>query len=206
MARKRSFEGHWVARGSKYTGRITFFLLCVAIGSIISCQNRSHGANDEQGVLEIRVKDHREAIGDFSRLTLKLDKIAVSPKPGLKFWRTGWQNLTPSVDSIDLTKYAGKESVAIFKGTLGAGAFDAIQLKLKDIEGILKKNKRTTEIKNSIKAFKLAFPIKPKSSTVIVLDLEVLDVSDHPPLSYELAMKGWELYVDDKLVGKIPPG
>src|SRR5439155_6141475 len=101
---------------------------CCAIGAILSCQNKSHGANEARGVLEVRVKDHREAIGDFSRVTLKLDKIAISPKPGLKFWRTGWQDLTLSLDSIDLTKYAGKQSVTIFRGTLGAGAFDAIQL------------------------------------------------------------------------------
>ena len=65
--------------------------------------------------MEIRVKDHREAIGDFSRLTLKLGKISISPKPGLAFWKVGWRDLSPAVHVIDLTKYTGKETATVFK-------------------------------------------------------------------------------------------
>ena len=36
----------------------------------------------EQGAFEVRIKDHREAIDDFSRLLLTIDSIAISPKPG----------------------------------------------------------------------------------------------------------------------------
>ena len=68
------------------------------------------GAQAEQGIFEVRIKDHREAIDDFSRLLIILDKIAVSPKPGWKFWQTTWQQFTPSRTSIDLTQYVGKDS------------------------------------------------------------------------------------------------
>ncbi len=57
--------------------------------------------SDEQGTLEIRIKDHREAIADFSNVILTLDAILVSPRPGLKFWQTQWKSLAPSVASLD---------------------------------------------------------------------------------------------------------
>jgi hypothetical protein len=33
-----------------------------------------------------------------------------------------------------------------------------------------------------------------------------MDMSDHPPLGYELAIRGYELYDNGKLVDKVPPG
>jgi hypothetical protein len=163
-------------------------------------------ANPERGLLEIRVKDHREAIGDFSRLTLKLGKIAISPKAGLAIWQVGWRELPPSLQAIDLTKYTGKESATIFKSTIDAGAFDGILLKLDGIEGILKKTQRPASVKDALAPIKLQFSVEPKGKTIIVLDLVVLDMSDHPPRGYELGIKGYELYRNGKMVDKVPPG
>src|SRR6266850_7441087 len=63
---------------------------------------------NDQGVLEIRLKDHREAIDDFAKLGITIDKILISPKPGLMFWQTGWKELTPSTATIDLTQTSTK--------------------------------------------------------------------------------------------------
>src|SRR5437764_12686111 len=63
-----------------------------------------------QGILEVRIKDHREAIGDFAKLILNVDEVLISPKPGLMFWQSGWKRLAVSRQSIDLTKYVGKDS------------------------------------------------------------------------------------------------
>ena len=157
-------------------------------------------------MFEVRVKDHREAIGDFSRLALKLGKIAVSPKPGLAFWKTDWRELTPSLQTIDLTQYTGKESAAIFTGMLDSGAFDGIQLKVDGIEAILNKNRNRVPVKNLLTPIKLSFAVKPKGKTVIILDLVVFDMSDHPPRGYELGVKGYQLFVNGKLLDKVPPG
>jgi hypothetical protein len=156
--------------------------------------------------LEVRIKDHREAIGDFSRLTLKLGKIGISPRAGLAFWKTGWRELRPSVESIDLTKYTGKESVAVFTGKMNPGSFDAIRLDIAALEAIAKKNQRQVPVKNLLTPIKLSFSIEPERKTVIVLDLVVLDMSDHPPRGYELGIKGYELFFDGKLLDKVPPG
>ncbi len=160
----------------------------------------------EQGTFEVRIKDHREAIGDFSQLTLTIGEILISPKPGFKFWQSGWKGLAAAPESIDLTKYVGKNSGRIFRGSLAPGAFDAIHLMLKEVSGLLKKGPRSTKIKNTVGPIKLSFEIRPQGETTIVLDLVVLDMSDHPPRGYELGIQGYELYTNGKLVDKVPPG
>ncbi len=160
----------------------------------------------EQGTFEVRIKDHREAIDDFSRLLLDIDKVAISPKPGLRFWQTSWRELSPSPASVDLTKYLGKESAKIFRADIDAGAFDAFHLKIRSVDGLLKKNQRSAPVKNTIGPVKLSFDIAARGETVLVLDLTVIDFSDHPPRGYELNLKGYELYSNGKLVDKIPPG
>jgi hypothetical protein len=167
---------------------------------------RAAGAAESQGTFEVRIKDHREAIGDFSQVLLTLDEVLISPKPGLKFWQIGWKGLTATPQSIDLTQYVGKNSALIFRGSLSTGTFDAIHLKLREIIGVLKKSQRNAKIKNTVGPIKLPFEIRAQSETTIVLDLVVLDMSDHPPLGYELGVRGYELYTNGKLVDKIPPG
>jgi Domain of unknown function (DUF4382) len=163
-------------------------------------------AAESQGTFEVRIKDHREAIGDFSQLTLTVGELLISPKPGLKFWQSGWKGLAPARESIDLTKYVGKNSVQIFRGSLNTGTFDAIHLKLTEVSGLLKKGQRSIKIKNTVGPIKLPFEIRHQGETAIVLDLVVLDMSDHPPAGYELGIKGYEVYTNGKLVDKVPPG
>lgn len=158
------------------------------------------------GILEVRVKDHREAIGDFSKLEIEIDTIRISPKTGLKFWQMGWKELKPTLSKIDLTKYTGGQTATVFRGEVAQGAFEAVHLKLKRIEGILKKGKGEAPVKNSLRPIKLAFSVGTKNDSLIILDLMILDVTDHPPSGYELHLKGYEVYDDGKLVDKIPPG
>ena len=165
----------------------------------------SGGATNDQGILEVRVKDHREAIGDFSRFTLKLASIGISSATGLAFWRTGWRALTPSVPSIDLTQYTGKQSLAVFTGIVDTGSFDALRLDIAAIDAVSKKSRGPASVKNSLMPIKLSFSIAPQQKTVIILDLVVLDMSDHPPRGYELGIKGYELYRNGKLIDRVPP-
>ena len=164
------------------------------------------GAAESQGILEVRIKDHREAIGDFAKLTLTIGEILISPKPGLKFWRSSWKSLAAAPQSIDLTQYVGKNSVGVFRGNIDTGSFDAVHLNLKEVNGILKKGQRKPQIKNTVGPIKLPFEVRAQGETKIVLDLVVMDMSDHPPRGYELAVKGYELYANGKLVDRIPPG
>ena len=163
------------------------------------------GAQSARGILEIQLKDHREAIDDFTQVKLLIDKILVSPTSGLKFWQTEWQEISPSADAIDLTQFTGKKAARIFRGEVGAGAFDAFNIKIKTITGVLKKTRRGASIKNTVGPVKLAFEVPAQGETLLVIDLVVTDFSDHPPQGYELGIRGYELYTNGKLVGKIPP-
>lgn len=163
------------------------------------------GAESKRGVLEIQIKDHREAIGDFSQVKIVIDKILLSPRAGLKFWQTRWQDIAPSSDSVDLTQFTGKKVARIFRGEMAAGAFDAFNIKIKTITAVLKKTGRSTSIKNTIGPVKLAFEVPAQGETLLVIDLVVTDFSDHPPQGYELGIKGYELYTNGRLVEKIPP-
>ncbi|MGH7886789.1 MAG: DUF4382 domain-containing protein [Candidatus Binatia bacterium] len=163
-------------------------------------------AQREQGTLEIHIKDHRDAIGDFSILNITIEKFLISPKPGLKFWRTDWHGLPATPDTIDLTQYVGGAGVKVFRGAIDAGGFEAFHLKIKRIEGRLKKNQRSATVKNTVGAVKLSFEVYPKGETLLIIDLVVTDFSDHPPRGYELGLKGYELYTGGKLIAKVPPG
>ena len=163
-------------------------------------------AQREQGVLEIQIKDHRDAIGDFAKLNITIEKFLISPKPGLKFWRAGWHELKTASVTIDLTQYVDKRTVKIYRGSIDAGKFDAFHLKIKTIEGLLKTNQRGTPVKNSVLPVKLSFEVAPKGETILLIDLVVTDFSDHPPRGYELGLRGYELYSNGKLIDKVPPG
>ncbi len=178
---------------------ITAIFLCLIFGEA------GLAPGDEQGMLEIRVKDHREAIGDFSKLIVTLDAVLISPRPGLKFWQTQWTSLTPSVPTLDLTQYVEKSSASVLRRAVPSGSFDGIHLKIGTITATLK-NRRSAIVQNKVGPIKLNFETRAHGDTVIVLDLAVLDMSDHPPRGYELNLEGYELYSNGKLIEKIPPG
>jgi hypothetical protein len=159
-----------------------------------------------QGMLEVRIKDHREAIDDFAKLNINIDKILISPKSGLKFWQTSWKEFTPSIPTIDLTEYIGKKTASIFHRAIDAGSFDGFHLKIKNIDALPKKTHPATPVKNTIGPLKLSFQVPVKGATLLVLDLVVTDFSDHPPRGYELGIKGYELFTNGKSIQKVPPG
>jgi hypothetical protein len=206
MERKASLAGSSLARIAQRTRRLSAIISLVVALFSLAPNATVRAADAEQGVLEIRIKDHREAIGDFSRLILTVGQLSISPKAGLASWKVAWRVLPPSVQAIDLTKYTGKESISVFRGAVTAGAFDAVQVKLTGVEGVLKKNQRSAKVKNAVMPIQLSFSVKPKGETIIILDLVVLDLSDHPPRGYELGIKGYEVYTNGKLTVKIPPG
>ena len=181
-------------------------LLTIALALVSSSVLSTSQAAEGQGVLEIQIKDHRDAIGDFDKLNMIIDKVLISPKAGLKIWQTGWKELTATPDTVDLTKYVGKPTARVFRSSIEAGFFDAFHLKLKSIDGVLKKSQKSAPVKNTLAPVKLSFDVPAQGETILVIDLTVVDLSDHPPRGYELGIKGYELYRNGELIRKIPPG
>jgi Domain of unknown function (DUF4382) len=163
-------------------------------------------AERDQGILEIQIKDHREAIDDFAKLNITVDKILISPKPGFKFWQSGWKDLGAPTETIDLTKFVGKKSARVFREAIDAGSFDAIHPRIKNLDGLLKKTQRGAIVKNTIGPLKLSFQVPAQGETLLVLDFVVTDFSDHPPRGYELGIKGYEVFTNGKSIQKVPPG
>jgi len=195
-----------VAQLAKMILRRAPIIISIALLLGICPVTRASAAQREQGILEIQIKDHRNAIGDFAKLDITIGNLSVSPKPGLKFWRTGWHELKATPDTIDLTRYAGGTSVTVYRGAIDAGSFDAFHLKIKRIEGVLKRNKRGAAVKNTVGPVKLAFKVTPQGETLLIIDLVVTDFSDHPPRGYELGLSGYELHTNGKLIERVPPG
>jgi Domain of unknown function (DUF4382) len=184
-------------------GAVTYWVLLVTFFCITPLGCSRQGG---KGVLEVRIKDHRDAIDDFSQARVIIESIRLSPKVGIKFWQLGWIKLNPSLDQVDLTKFVHNTAATIFKGELDAGSFEGFDLKVRDVQGMLKRDGNESPIKNVLTPIALPFSVHPGEVTLIVLDLSVVDMSDHPPEAYELQLEGYEVFNNGKLVDKIPPG
>ena len=157
-----------------------------------------------QGALEVRLKDHREAIGDFLKLEIDVDTVGIHPKGAGR--NQGWVTLKPGRDKVDLTKYTDGKSAFMFEGRVDTGSYEAIDLKIKGLKSVLKETRRQVPVTNHVGPIRLSFSVQQKEKTLIVLDLVVMDRSDHPGRGYQLHIKGYELYTNETLVEKIPPG
>jgi hypothetical protein len=158
------------------------------------------------GILEVRIKDHREAIEDFSNAVITIEAVRISPKVGLKFWKLGWVDLVPSVARVDLTASLDRSAAMVVRRELTPGSFEALDLKLSGISGVLKKDSASVMITNKISPVVLPFSIDSGELTTIIIDLAVMDMSDHPPRAYELQLSGYEVYRNGKLIDRVPPG
>jgi hypothetical protein len=195
-----------VARLCKEVNPAVYFVCCNLVTVFCLFALPALAAERDQGMLEIQIKDHREAIDDFAKLNITVDKILISPKPGLKFWQSGWKDLGAPTQTIDLTKVVGKKAARVLRNAIDAGSFDAIHLRIKHIDGLLKKTQRGAIVKNTVGPVKLSFQVPAQGETLLVLDLVVTDFSDHPPRGYELGIKGYELFSNGKSIQKVPPG
>ena len=152
-----------------------------------------------KGSLEIRVKDHRAAIDDFAQLEVLVESIRLKP-------REGWIDLKPDPALFDLTHYKKGNSVTLFQGEIKSGPFEGFHLKLGKIGGALKKEKSPVEVKNGAGPIQLSFSVEPNKPTLLIIDLEVLDLTDHMGRGYELHINGYEYNKDGKLIDRVPPG
>ncbi len=157
-----------------------------------------------KGTLEVRLKDHREAIGDFLELEIDVDTVGIHPKGAGR--NQGWVTLKTGRDKVDLTKYTDGKSALMFAGKVETGPYEAIDLRIKGLKSILKETRRQVQVTNHVGPIRLVFSVQQKEKTLIVLDLVVMDRRDHPGRGYQLHIKGYELYTNETLIEKIPPG
>ena len=175
-------------------------------GSLSPAAARPSDSGDAStGTLDIHLTDHREAIGDFARLEVEIDSVRLHPKRLLSLRQSDWLDLQPTVAIADLTQYTDRRTLAIWSGELPAGRFEALHLKLKGAEGKLKEPVEDAPVADEAGPIRLPFDIRAGETTRIVVDLVVLDMSDHPNRGYEVHVRGYELYYNDTLADKVPP-
>jgi len=175
---------------------ITFALLaCVGLLVFFASCSSAPG----KGILEIRVKDHRAAIEDFAKLEVPVESIRLKP------WGS-WIDLKPELASFDLTAYKKGNSAIVFKGNIESGSFEGFHLQLGAIAGTLKKGNAEANVKNGVGPIQLSFSVEPNRLTLLIIDLQVLDLADHSGRGYELHMNGYEYNNDGKLIDRVPPG
>ena len=181
----------------------------IALSLALAGCGAASDSNDDAsptGSLEIHLTDHREAIGDFARLDVEIDTVRLHPKRLLSLRKSDWLDLQPDVASVDLTQVTEKRTVAIWRGELPTGRFEALHLKLKRAGGELKESAEAAPVTDEARPIRLPFDIRSNDVTRIVVDLVVLDMSDHPKRGYEVHVRGYELYYNDALADKVPPG
>ena len=186
-----------------------FPALGMALSLVLAACNAPSDSSDgtsPTGTLEIHLTDHREAIGDFARLDVEIDTVRLHPKRLLSLRKSDWLDLQPIVASVDLTQVTEKRTIAVWRGELPTGRFEAVHLKLQGAGGELKGSAGAVPVADEARPIRLPFDIRPNDATRIVVDLVVLDMSDHPNRGYEVHVRGYELYYNDALADKVPPG
>ncbi|MFQ5839365.1 MAG: cytochrome c oxidase assembly protein [Candidatus Methylomirabilales bacterium] len=149
----------------------------------------------DRGQLEIRLKDHREAIFDFSRLELGISQIGI--QRGSRPQAGAWMVFALSKRRVDLTRLVEGRYAVIFKEQAPAGEYRWIRINLEKVQGVLKDGRRP-RIKVQDDPVAITFLITPGKTTVVTVDLVVLDVSEHRGEDHELHIrKVWAQVAED---------
>jgi len=186
-----------MARDAMMVKLSTTRLLFLGIGILVLFASCSHAPG--KGSLEIRVKDHRAAIDDFAKLEVPVESIRLKP------WGS-WIDLKPELASFDLTACKDGKAATVFKGAIESGSFEGFHLQLSTITGTLKKGNAEVKVRNGVGPIQLSFSVQPNNLTLLTIDLEVLDLTDHSGRGYELHINGYEYNKDGKLIDRVPPG
>ncbi|MFQ5881749.1 MAG: cytochrome c oxidase assembly protein [Candidatus Methylomirabilales bacterium] len=140
----------------------------------------------DRGQLEVRLKDHREAITDFSRLELDIAQIGI--QRGSRPQAGAWMVFAPSKRQVGLTRLVEGRYAIILKEEAPIGEYRWIRINLEKVEGVLRDGRRPS-IKVLDDPVAITFLIAPGKRTVVTVDLVVLDVSEHPGQDHELHIR-----------------
>lgn len=163
--------------------RFVRFSVILLIGLLGTGCNAS---NLPLGTLEVRVWDHREAIGDFRELRLTLSAVAIHPTGQPR--GEGWIEWMPSIQELDLTQYVAGQEAVITQAPIEAGPYNAVRLTVDRASGTLIDGK-PVEVNVNFNTVALDFQISGGRTTILGLDLVVLDLSDHADQGYELQLR-----------------
>lgn len=138
-------------------------------------------AESGTGTLEVRITDHRVAIGEFESLEVTLTNIAVHPfgRPRTE----GWLTFVPQTAVLDLTEVLDGREATVLTTALSVREYDAVRLVVAGGEGQLKVGGMAF-VQGFSQAAALRFTVHGRQTTTILLDLLVESAEDHPGGGY----------------------
>ena len=171
-------------------------LLAVSLSAVLLAAGGATPLS-KNGILEVRVTDHREAIEDFSSLRVTISKVGIHPATAPR--REGWIDLATSGESIDITKHLDGPGALLLRTGVAGGRYNGFRVEVSGSKGQLQ-NKEEAEVKFIESAVFLLFPVTSGKATIVTVDLYVVDMSDHPGGGYEMRVRGaTHRMVDSKL-------
>lgn len=138
------------------------------------------------GRLEVRITDHREAIGEFASLRVIISTVALHRRGTPR--TQGWLEIPATTPEVDLTRHVGGPGALLLARDLEPGEFDAIRLTIRSVAGSLKRGK-SAPVAAHLPAAGVSITVRTGRLTVCTVDLAVLDIGDHPGGGYDLVIK-----------------
>ena len=140
----------------------------------------------ETGRVEVRVTDHRAAIGDFRALQVELASLSLHPRGMPR--RQGWISLLQHTSPVDLVPLKDGRWKTLGESSVEARRYDAVRVQFGSIEGILRSATRV-EVVPVASTVVVDLVVESDRPRVILLDLYVEDQSDHKPGLYAVKIR-----------------
>lgn len=160
----------------------TVMLASLGLLTLTTCTGPPDSAASP-GTLIIEISDHREAIGDFDRLDMTIERIGLHPANAPR--TAGWLEFEPDPAMVDLTQVIGDSTATVLQTPLPSDPYDAVRLAVSGGEGTLKTGD-TAMLPGFEEAARFEFTLQGGDTITLVLDIIVESQEDHPGSGYEM--------------------
>lgn len=118
-------------------GQVLVAVVVVAMLATAGCAQMIPGEGDGEGErsLSVLISDQQNAIGEFERLTITVEVVAVHRADADE--GSGWTEQSVDGVTVDLTQLTGSKAVRIADVTLEYGSYDAVAVDVSSVEGTL---------------------------------------------------------------------
>ncbi|MFQ5943023.1 MAG: DUF4382 domain-containing protein [Anaerolineales bacterium] len=136
-----------------------------------------------EGTVQVQFSDHRDAIGDFSRLEAKIKGVSLHSTQA-----RDWVDLKVQDPVIDLTQLEGDNFKQVLEQRVPADRYDAIRVDLTDVRGSLVSGEEVA-LDDFSSAARLEFELEVGKTATLMVDLKVQSEHDHSGGGYVLILR-----------------
>ena len=131
-------------------------------------------SNSGSGTLAVQASDAPDDLGDFSSLTVHVDRITIQGDGG------GNHSYTPANPTFDLTQLHDGNLTTLFNGSVPAGNYTYLELHIQSATGVLKDGGQTVDVKapSSRIFLNTHFQVASGQQTTFLFDVQVHQVGN----------------------------